>query len=231
MSSSGKAKAKAKARRRTAGGCSDGGGGSVFSAVALLRKHREEEAMLTAEEKARSAKVKRMDAELTGQLHQEERREAVLAKQTAFKRAVHAMTVESAEALLAGKTLDDLDAYAGPYHRQQRAAARQNGKSALTALELAPYRNYLSDPVSHFVLSRADAQAREAAKANTANTAIYRRVFFLFSRSATDAIQLECLRNMQQQQRPDLGLTQTALPPAPRLTLSARDIRSYLQHV
>ena len=47
----GRAKAKAKARSRTAGGHRDGG--SMFSAVALLQKRREAEALLSADDRAR----------------------------------------------------------------------------------------------------------------------------------------------------------------------------------
>jgi len=77
----------------------------MFSAVALLQKRREADALLSADDRARDARVRRMDEELAGQLRAEERRRAVVARQAAFRDAVRAMSVEAADALLAAKTL------------------------------------------------------------------------------------------------------------------------------
>ena len=62
------------------------------------------EALLSADDRARIARVKRMDEELSGKLRGEEVREAAVAKQAAFRDAVRGMSVGAAAALLDGKS-------------------------------------------------------------------------------------------------------------------------------
>jgi len=231
MSGRAKAKAKAKARSRTAGGYRDGR--SMFSAVALLQQRREAEALLSADDRARNARVRRMDEELAGELRAEEVRRAAVAKQAAFRDAVRGMSVGAADALLAGKTLDDLDAYAGQYHRRQWAAAVKEGRHAMTALELAPHPSHLAPQLAEFVLNRTADEAQRAANAPAAAAAAaaatHRRVLFLCSRAAADAIHLTCLRAIPDDQRPD-GFNADGTPSGVPIT-TIHDIRLYLQHV
>ena len=174
-----------------------------------------------------NARVRRMDEELAGKLRAEEVRRAEAAKQAAFRDAVQGMSVGAADALLAGKTLADLDAYAGQYHRRRWAAAVKEGRHAVTALELAPYPSHLSPPLAEFVLDRADTEAHTQAAATAA--AAHRRFLFLYSRAAADAIHLTCLRAIPEDQRP-AGFNADGTPSgAPIATI--HDIRLYLQHV
>ena len=126
--------------------------------------------------------------------------------------------------------LDDLDAYAGQYHRRQWAAAVQEGKSsALTALELAPHPSHLAPPLAEFVLNRADDEAQKLAHAKPDASAIHRRVLFLYSRAAADAIHLTCLRAIPEGQRPE-GFDADGTPSgAPTSTI--QDMRLCLQRV
>ena len=99
----------------------------------------------------------------------------------------------------------------------------------MTALELAPHPSHLPPPLAEFVLNRADKEAQKLAHAKPDASAIHRRVLFLYSRAAADAIHLTCLRAIPEDQRPE-GFNADGTPSgAPISTI--HDTHLYLQHV
>lgn len=241
------------ARSRTAAGYRDGGsGGSLFSAVALLREREEaakrKEASTSPDERERAeADAKRMKGWEEGISRMEraaKEREATALrekplrdKERGYLEAVRGMTVKAATALFDGKTLDHLDAHAVEYHRSRWNEAARGGRSALRALEMAPYPSLLSPQLRDFVIHRADEEARRqaalaaagATATATAGARTYARVMFLYRHAAADVIHLACLRAIAVHKRPE-GFGADGTPSAAAIS-TIDDIRLYLRHV